>query len=204
MPARYFISATGTGVGKTLVAAILCELLQADYWKPVQTGTPSDSVGVRNWLGDHLTVHPPAYSFEDSLAPHEAAMQAGVRINLADIIFPLHRRPLIIEGVGGLLVPLNERDLLIDWIAGVGVSVIYVVDLYLGAINHALLSAAALELRSIPVAGVVFNRGPWVAGRAAILEHSGHRCLFDLPDLGVLSAKRIQCFAKSLDKQQIL
>ena len=33
-----FISGIGTGIGKTVVAAVLTEALQADYWKPVQAG----------------------------------------------------------------------------------------------------------------------------------------------------------------------
>jgi dethiobiotin synthetase len=35
---RYFISGIGTGVGKTVMSALLCEALQADYWKPIQAG----------------------------------------------------------------------------------------------------------------------------------------------------------------------
>ena len=204
MPPRYFITGTGTGVGKSLVAAILCELLQADYWKPVQTGTPSDSEHMRDWLGPQLTIHPPAYCFKAALAPHEAAINTGKRISLSQLQLPAHSRPLVIEGVGGLLVPLNETDLLIDWIEHTQIPVIYVVDLYLGAINHALLSAWALGSRQVQVAGLIFNRGPWPAGEAAILQHSQHRCLLRVPTLPAIGAHQIQSFAKSLGKQTIL
>ncbi len=203
MAAPYFITGIGTGVGKTVVAAIVCKALQADYWKPIQTGSPSDSAIARSLLGSTNPIHPPVYSFSPPIAPHEAAQQAQQTIQLSALTPPQTANPLVIEGVGGIMVPLNGTDLLIDWVATLSARVICVVDLYLGAINHTLLTLAALRARQIAVLGLVFNQtaayDPVVSetGKATILQLSHQPALFDVPPLEELSPATLTSFVKS-------
>ena len=47
-----FVTGIGTDVGKTVASAILCEALEADYWKPVQAGFDN---GTDAHLYNHLS-----------------------------------------------------------------------------------------------------------------------------------------------------
>src|SRR6186997_2375007 len=107
---RYFVTAIDIDSGKTLVSAILCEALQADYWKPVQAGLPRDSDTVRELVSNPLTkVHPERYLLRTPASPHAAAKLDGIEIKLQDFKIPVTNNTLIIEGAGGCLVPLNDR-----------------------------------------------------------------------------------------------
>src|SRR5580693_92158 len=106
MAQRYFITGTDTGVGKTVLSALLCAALDAWYWKPIQTGTEvdSDSETVRSLAGSpSQNILPEAYQFAPPVSPHLAARLAGVRIDLAKIKLPAGDSPLIVEGAGGVL-----------------------------------------------------------------------------------------------------
>jgi dethiobiotin synthetase len=96
---------------------------------------------------------------------------------------PTTPNTLVIEGAGGLLVPLNERELYIDAVQAWQVPVVLVVRLYLGCINHSLLSLEALRTRNLPLLGVVFNGEPQPEVEAAILGFSGAHYIGHLPHL---------------------
>ena len=73
---NYFITGIGTNVGKTIVSAILTEALQADYWKPIQSGTieGKDSETIRDLISNSKTyIHPESYLLKQPLSPHFAA-----------------------------------------------------------------------------------------------------------------------------------
>ena len=102
-----FITGTGTGIGKTLVAAIVAEALQADYWKPVQAGFEkgTDSLWVEQMISNKKTViHPEVYKFKMAASPHIAAIAEQKEIVLKEIInhLPKTKKQLIIEGAGGI------------------------------------------------------------------------------------------------------
>jgi len=156
----YFVTGIGTDVGKTVVSAILTEALQADYWKPIQAGDleNSDTIKIKNLITNPKTkFYPEAYRLPEPLSPHAAAANAGIEIQLNQITLPDTENNLIIEGAGGLFVPLNSEQLVIHLIQKLEVPVILVSANYLGSINHTLLSAEALKMRNIPVAGIIFN-----------------------------------------------
>ena len=158
----FFITGTGTGVGKTLVAAMLCEALQADYWKPIQAGydPATDSDWVRSMVTNTKTVvHPETYLLKLPASPHIAATDEGIEISIAKIVAtkPDTSNTLVIEGAGGLLVPLNKKDFMIDLIAELDATVIIVSRNELGSINHSLLTAQALQARKLRVMGWIFN-----------------------------------------------
>ena len=129
---RYFVTGIGTEVGKTVVAAILTEALQADYWKPVQSGDlhNSDTMKVQRLIGNTQTkFHPEGYALTQPLSPHASAAIDGVTIDPAQIVPPATSNTLIIEGAGGLLVPLNDKDLLADLIPTLNATVVLVIHL---------------------------------------------------------------------------
>jgi len=102
------------------------------------------------------------YLFEPPVAPHLAAAEAGRRIDLAHIglcFEELARRAdaVVVEGVGGFRVPLNEREDAADLAAMLGLPVVLVVGLRLGCLNHALLTAEAIERRGLRFAGWIGN-----------------------------------------------
>ncbi|WP_128547455.1 dethiobiotin synthase [Larkinella soli] len=179
-PTQYIVAGISTEIGKTVVSAILVEALEADYWKPVQSGAleDSDTETVRRLTGRTGSVfHPEAYRLREPLSPHAAAAIDGVRISLDAIQPPQTANALIIELAGGLLVPLNDHDLNIDLVVRLGLPVILVSKNYLGSINHTLLSVEALRSRNIPIAGLIFNGPPTPATENFILNYTGLPCL---------------------------
>lgn len=182
----YFVTAIGTDSGKTLVSAILCKALNADYWKPVQAGTPTDSDAIRQLLGDSIKIHKEKYLLQTPASPHAAARIDGVNIRLADIELPEYNGTLIIEGAGGCMVPLNDREFVIDLATHFNVKVILVSNLYLGSINHTLLTHEALKNRGLTISGIIFNGEENPESERIILHHTNLPCLLRLrPEQGI-------------------
>ncbi|MBC7903663.1 MAG: dethiobiotin synthase [Gemmatimonadaceae bacterium] len=160
MPDKIFVTGIGTGVGKTLVAAILAEALHAAYWKPVQAGY--DDGTDSTWISDNtdtVEIFPEGFRLRLPASPHIAAREEGLRISVNDIAerIPQTNKKLIMEGAGGLLVPINENETVADLIVALGAKVVLVSRNYLGSINHSLLTAAVCKQYGIQVAGWIFN-----------------------------------------------
>jgi len=154
-----FITGIGTGVGKTLVAAIVTEALGAYYWKPVQAGFEdgTDAEWVMRRISQRRVI-PELYKLKMPASPHIAAREEGVEISLDAIAAGMPAdRPLVIEGAGGLLVPLNERQFVLDLVKRLDAIVILVSRNYLGSINHSLLTAEVSRMHGLHVAGWIFN-----------------------------------------------
>jgi dethiobiotin synthetase len=179
---RFFVTGTDTGVGKTVVSALLCAALDAIYWKPIQTGTRegADRPTVMRIAGlPRARTAAEAYRFAPPVSPHLAARRAGVRIDLRKIKLPGigAGENLIAEGAGGALVPINETHLMTDLMRHLGLPVLLVTRTTLGTINHTLLSLAALREARLDVRGVIMvgkaNRDNRQAieryGRAAVV-----------------------------------
>ena len=159
-----FITGIGTGIGKTVVSAIVTEALEADYWKPIQAGFEdgTDALQVSSLISNKKTViHPEVYKLQMPASPHIAAREEGIEISLKTIVHNSPYPPLgaggIIEGAGGIMVPLNDAEFVIDLIEQLGAKVILVSRNYLGSINHSLLTAAICKQRNIDVIGWIFN-----------------------------------------------
>ena len=177
----YFVTGIDTDSGKTLVSAILCEALEADYWKPVQAGAPKDSDTVRGLLANRRsTIHPETFFLTTPASPHAAARVDGVEIELSKFIKPRTTNNLIIEGAGGCLVPLNENEFVIDLATNFQAQVILVADLYLGSINHTLLTCHELASRKLNVKGIIFNGPSNAESERIILHHTGLDCLLKI------------------------
>ena len=172
-----FITGIGTGVGKTLISAIVTEALGAWYWKPVQAGFADGTDS--EWVGERIStvdaqgagatassrVAPELYKLKLPASPHIAAREEDVIISLDKIATALSEigaalptgRPLVVEGAGGLLVPLNEGEFVLDLVKKLDATVILVSRNYLGSINHSLLTAEVCRSHGLKVAGWIFN-----------------------------------------------
>ncbi|MET3500279.1 dethiobiotin synthetase [Mucilaginibacter rubeus] len=190
-----FISGIDTGIGKTLVSAILIEKLNADYWKPIQSGDldKSDTLKVKSLISNPITrFFPEAYALTQPFSPHKSAALDKVTIDLENIVLPKTDNQLIIEGAGGLMVPLNDNFLIIDLIKQLNARVILVSKHYLGSINHTLLSLHALKKYGIPVMGVIFNGDKDIYSKSYILDYSGVADLGQIPEYKTINKKTIK------------
>ena len=151
MPDRFFITGTDTGVGKTLVSALLCAALDAIYWKPIQTGTREGTD--RQTVMQIWRSFPRLEQFLRRIASHrlslrilrrDAPASASICGTSACREYPAHES-LIVEGAGGVLVPINETQLMTDLMRRLKLPVMLVCRSSLGTINHTLLSLAALR-----------------------------------------------------------
>lgn len=168
-----FVTGIGTGVGKTIISALLVEKFQADYWKPVQSGDLeyTDTDMVKSLVSNPVSkFHPETYRLTQPFSPHKAAELDGITIQAEQFILSDTQNRLVIEGAGGLMVPLNKHLLMIDLIKKFDAEVIIVVKHYLGSINHTLLSLALLNQRQIPVKCLIFNGTKDEYSERAILD----------------------------------
>jgi dethiobiotin synthetase len=193
----FFISGIGTGIGKTLVAAVMAEALKADYWKPVQAGFEqgTDSSWLASVVSNSETiVHPETYKLKLAASPHIAARKENLLIELNRILKDYSQmnphRPLIIEGAGGLMVPLNEKDFVIDLVKQLDARLVLVSRNYLGSINHSLMTAKLCRSYGLDVAGWVFNDN-YLDYEQEIAGWSGYPILFSLPLLDSVSKQTI-------------
>ena len=199
---KYFVTAIGTDSGKTLACAILCEAFGADYWKPIQAGRPRDTDSVRELVSNGKTrFHPERYFLKTPASPHAAARLEGISIELKAFTLPPTKNTLVIEGAGGCLVPLNDQDFVIDLIARLGAEVILVSNLYLGSINHTLLTVEALKKRNLPIRGVIFNGQPNEESENIILHHTELDCLLRIKREPVINAEVVRSYATLLNKK---
>lgn len=201
MPNQFIIAGIGTEIGKTLISAIFRQGMQADYWKPVQSGNPEEADAL--FIGQMTRVPEgkiwdSSYMLTQPLSPHTAAEIDGIRISLDHIQLPLTERSLIVELAGGLMVPLNESETNLDLIARIALPVILVSKNYLGSINHTLLSYEILKAKQIPIAGIVFNGPANASGERFILQHTGLKVLLRVPELAQINPKIIQEYAQQI------
>ncbi len=202
-----FVTAIGTDSGKTVASAILCQALKADYWKPVQCGAPTDTNTVRSLIPESNSFtrfFEETYLLETPASPHIAA-----EIEQHEIFIPVIKaeynslnplQPTIIEGAGGLMVPLNENDCIIDIPRLLEIPVVLVANLYLGSINHTLLSCMALKQQNIEVAGIIFNGEDPQNTKPIILEKSGYRELLHIHQESEITPDLIEKYAKAFRK----
>ena len=177
MSGGWFITGTDTGVGKTRIARMLLEALAcigepAVGMKPVASGCRETAAGLRSEDAEELLaasgvpseytdVNP--YAFAPACAPHLAARASGVEIR-PDRILECFRRLgqkapwVVVEGVGGWMVPLGVRLTMADVARALRVPAILVVGMRLGCLNHALLTAAAIQREGVPLAGWIANQ----------------------------------------------
>jgi dethiobiotin synthase len=207
MPERFFITGTDTGVGKTVVSALLCAALDAIYWKPIQTGTREGTDRKTVMQLAHLPrarTFPETYRFAPPVSPHLAARRAGVRIELRQIRVPrlASREKLIVEGAGGALVPINDTQLMTDLMKHLRLPVLLVARTSLGTINHTLLSLAALRAARLDIRGVIMVGEPDRENRNAIEHYGNVEVVGIVPRLKKINRSALlKVFHKYFDRQ---
>jgi dethiobiotin synthetase len=197
-----FVTGIGTGIGKTMVSAVLVEKLKADYWKPVQSGDldNSDTLKVKSLVSNSKSIfHPEAYQLTQPYSPHKSAAIDHIAIDPEKIILPQTNNTLIVEGAGGLMVPLNDKFLMIDLIKQLDIEVILVSQNYLGSINHTLLSVNALRQYNIPIKGIIFNGIKDIYSKEYILDYTKLKLLGHVPDYKIIDKKTIIEAGKLVD-----
>lgn len=178
----FFITGIGTDVGKTVVAAIVSEALNAHYWKPIQSGDldNSDSIKVQKWT-ENVTMLEEHYRLTKPLSPHTSARLDGVTIT-SKIPLPEVNGTLIIEGAGGILVPVNDNgDTIADVVSNWNMPAIIVVKHYLGSINHTLLTLEYMKIKGIRLAGIVVTGEAHEESERIIETITGNRIDLQIP-----------------------
>jgi dethiobiotin synthetase len=170
-----FVVGTDTAVGKTHVACALVRALRGSGirvagMKPVAAGI-DDGMNVNadvaalaeaDGLDVPVRIRNP-YAFVPPIAPHLAARERGIAIDVAVIAAAFaalsqSADTVVVEGAGGARVPLAPGVDMLDIPRTLGVPVLLVVGVRLGCLNHALLTADAIATRGLNLAGWVANR----------------------------------------------
>lgn len=176
-----FITATGTDLGKTYVAASLIRHLRGmgrtvDAIKPVASGfdpaqlAATDAGALLRALGLRVTeeevdrISP--WRFQAALSPDLAAAREGRTIDVDSVIsfcqtaVDQRRDILLIEGVGGIMVPLHGERTVLDVMMALQLPLILVTGSYLGTISHTLTALDALFRRGLQVLTIVVSETP--------------------------------------------
>jgi dethiobiotin synthetase len=154
---RIIVTGTDTGIGKTVFAAGLTQLLDGYYLKPVQAGLgeETDTAVVQRLSAlPAKRMLPEVWRLTTPASPHLAAERDDVMIDSKQLTLATLDRPLIVEGAGGLMVPLTRDVLYIDVFATWRSPVVLCARTALGTLNHTLLSLEALQRRGIPILGI--------------------------------------------------
>lgn len=169
----YFITATGTGIGKTLATSLLLRQLrarqiEASALKPVITGfnraetDRCDSGILLSAMGkevsDAALDHLSPWRFPAPVSPHLAARNQPLSCRqLSDYCHRNLHGITLIEGVGGVMAPINERETVREWIELLGFPVILVTGTYLGTFSHTLTALESLNSKGIVPASILVS-----------------------------------------------
>ncbi|MBS4025256.1 MAG: dethiobiotin synthase [Clostridia bacterium] len=218
----YFITGTDTGVGKTLVTAMLAGLfkdnsISVGVYKPVESG--GKMVDGRpasqdmQFVKEKIQLEQPlaemnSYCFRQAVSPHLAAQLNNQQIDPELIIAHYHYlltkyRWLLVEGAGGICVPISGTHLLIsDLIKAMDLPIIIVARPNLGTINHTVLTAAYAQNLGLKVKGIIFNYCEKT--EATIIEETNPGVIREITGLPVLGIIPHLNLAESLSPHQYL
>ncbi len=198
------VAGIGTEVGKTVISAILCQAINADYWKPVQAGSldNTDSHFVSKLLGESsdCQVWPESICLSQPMSPHAAAEIDNLEISLDALCPPKAQNHLVVELAGGLMVPLSNTISNIDLVKKLASPVVLVANYYLGSINHTLLSLYLLKSQNIQILGIIFNGKLNAQSQEIILRQGNIDLLGEIPHSEHLDAAFIKFHAKKIQR----
>lgn len=180
MPA-YFITGTGTGIGKTFVTTALCQQLKEQKKhvfaiKPIITGWTNDpETNDTLLIADCLSLTPSRkqvkaispWQFKEPLAANLAAKKEGRQIVFEDVIDFCQASMLkhlqsgdhyiLIEGAGGIMSPITDDKTYLDLMKALNIPVILVCGSYLGSISHTLTAVETLAHHDISIKNVIIS-----------------------------------------------
>ena len=198
-PKKYFVTGIDTDAGKSVVCSLLVESLKADYWKPIQAGTPTDSEFIQKMTSANIKIHEEGIFLKHPMSPHAAAEKENRIISIDQLQLPLTQNTLIIEGAGGIMVPINDAELVINIASKMDLEVVLVSKNYLGSINHTLLSISYLKQHKFNISGIIFNGPHTPTSEKYILDHSGLKCIARVPEMSNINPESIKQLAKELN-----
>ena len=176
--AAYFVTSTGTDIGKTFVTAALIRYLRESNQpvtalKPVVSGydssvvDTSDPAVLLDALGRPVTADEvnqiAPWRFRAPLSPDLAAAREGRHIDFDELVkfsraaIDGAKGPLFIEGVGGIMVPLDGQRTVLDWMSALDIPLLLVVGGYLGTISHTLTALDVIAQRKLSIAAIVVS-----------------------------------------------
>ncbi|MGC2073766.1 MAG: dethiobiotin synthase [Pseudolabrys sp.] len=176
--AAYFVTSTGTDIGKTFVTAALIRYMRESNQpvgalKPIVSGydssvaETSDPAVLLAALGRRMSADEieriAPWRFRAPLAPDLAAAREGRRVDFVELVefsraaINGAKGPLFIEGVGGIMVPLDERRTVLDWMTALDIPLLLIVGGYLGTISHTLTALDVLAQRKLTIAAIVVS-----------------------------------------------
>lgn len=165
---NFFITGTDTGVGKTYVTKLLVESLRAEGkyavgFKPISCGDRDDATILAAASGNLPIDEVNPLHFSSGVAPHVAALLENKTIDPAGILASYQAisekyDPVIVEGAGGWEVPITESYFVSDLAKDLNLPVILVAANRLGALNHILLTLAAIQAKGLKCAGIILNQ----------------------------------------------
>lgn len=176
--AAYFVTSTGTDIGKTFVTAALIRYMResnqpVSALKPIVSGydssvaETSDPAVLLAALGRRMSADEieriAPWRFRAPLAPDLAAAREGRRVDFVELVefsraaINGAKGPLFIEGVGGIMVPLDGRRTVLDWMTALDIPLLLIVGGYLGTISHTLTALDVLAQRKLTIAAIVVS-----------------------------------------------
>lgn len=161
-----FITATDTGVGKTVATFALSVLFKAQGYdvgvmKPVQcAGDDIQFLSKALNIHDEMALINPFYA-KEAISPHLAFKRAKIKFDKRRVLAALkilqaRHELLLVEGAGGLMVPLSDHYYNADLIRDMKAQVIIVARLGLGTINHTLLTINQAKAHGLKIKGLLF------------------------------------------------
>lgn len=196
---KYTLAGIHTGIGKTVVSAVLAETLRADYWKPVQAGLDeeTDSEFVRRLCSETVHVLPEKYKLKTPASPHLAARIDKLSLAVDDFVLPPSER-LIVETAGGVMSPLNDTVSNIGLMKHLGLPVILVIGDYLGSINHSMLTVEVLKSSGLTIKAIVFSGSPVESSREWIIANTGLPVLPSVPFMNLKDHREFRQHCEAL------
>lgn len=174
---HFFITSSGTDIGKTLVTTTLCWQLRqmgktVTALKPIVTGyDPHDMKSDTAMILKSCEIHPTPqlmktvspWRYAAQLSPNMASHKEGTRINLSTLVefcrehAALESDVVLVEGVGGVMAPINDQHTVLDWMKELGWPTVLVVGSYLGTLSHTLTALNTLIAQQIMVRAIVVS-----------------------------------------------
>ncbi len=181
MSKSIFITATGTGVGKTFVSGLICKKLcdgghKVGYYKPVASDStvcagelvPDDVNYVKHFVPLPYPIQDMySYAYKHSVSPHLASQLEANPVEIGKIIddFNTHSKAhdyLVVEGCGGIVCPIRydtrKQLFLVDIIQQLNLGVLIVASAALGTLNATVLTVEFLRQKNIHIRGIIINQ----------------------------------------------
>lgn len=174
---HFFVTSSGTGIGKTFVTSVLIRQARAAHktimaYKPVISGFDAANPAASDTgmlleamelplTPDNIDTISP-HRFIAPLSPHAAAEREGQAISLEALTQPcsITADITLIEGVGGVMVPLNNKETVLDWIKALGHPAILVAGSYVGSLSHSLTAVEILKQAGVSAQAIIVSESP--------------------------------------------